>query len=312
MGTPEFACASLAALAASHHKVLAVVTGPDKPAGRGRKLTACEVKIRATGLNLPLFQPENLRDDSFVAQMATLKADVFVVIAFRILPKKLYVLPPYGSINIHGSLLPRYRGAAPINHALLNGETETGLTSFFLTDRVDQGNIIHQVATSIGPDENFTSLYNRLSEMAGPFLLESLDLISQPGFAPKNQDESLASPAPKISPEDGLIDWTKDRRAVHNHIRAYSEKPGAFCFLDDLQIKILATHMTPTSDLPHLDAGELLVTNKKLFVGAGDGPLEITKVLPQGKKALDALSFINGYRIASHRRLLTHGKEVNK
>lgn len=310
MGTPEFACASLAALVNSHHQVLAVVTGPDKPAGRGRKLTACEVKIRASGLRLPVFQPESLRDDAFVAQLAALKADLFIIIAFRILPKKLYTLPRYGSINIHGSLLPKFRGAAPINQALLQGEAETGLTSFFLTDRVDQGNIIHQVSTPIGPDENFTSLYDRLSEMAGPFLLESLEMISRPDFAPKKQDETLASPAPKIKPEDGLIDWSQGRRAVHNHIRAYSEKPGAFCFLDDLQIKILGSHMTETTGLPHLAAGELLVANKKLFVGAGDGPLEITRVLPQGKKALDALSFINGYRIASHRRLSAHGKEV--
>jgi methionyl-tRNA formyltransferase len=310
MGTPGFACNSLETLATSHHELLAVVTVPDKPSGRGRKLSACDVKIKALELQIPVLQPEKLRNQEFLGEITALNADVFVVIAFRILPKKLYSIPPLGSINIHGSLLPKLRGAAPINHALLNGETETGLTSFFLTKQVDGGDIISRVSTAIDPNENFSSLYNRLSEMAGPFLLETLDMIEKPGFSPKKQDVSLATPAPKIKPEDCLIDWAGDDRQVHNHIRAFSEKPGAFCFLDNMKIKILGSLRETQEALPDLEPGEMCVDGKKLYVGTGQNPLQLTTLQPEGKRAMDAASFINGYRIKPHQKLLTDRKEV--
>lgn len=310
MGTPGFACGPLEALAKSPHNLLAVVTVPDQPSGRGQKLTACEVKMKALELQVPVLQPESLKDQAFLDHLAGLKADVFVVVAFKILPKKLYSIPAHGSINIHASLLPKYRGAAPINYALLNGETETGLTSFFLTKRVDGGDIINQVSTSIPENENFSSLYNRLSEMAGPFLLETLDLIVQPGFTPQKQDIALATPAPKISSEDCLIDWHADDRRVHNHIRAFSEKPGAFCYLDDLQVKILGSARGAFEDLPALKPGEMLADKKRLFVGTGTNPLQLTQLQPAGKKAMDALSFLNGYRIHSYQKFSSTRKEV--
>lgn len=311
MGTPEFACAPLAALAASHHKVLAVVTGPDKPVGRGRQLTPTAVKLTAERLGLSIYQPENLKDELFIKEMADLKADLFVVIAFRILPKKLYAVPKLGSINIHASLLPRYRGAAPINHALLNGEKETGLSSFFLIDKVDQGNLIHQTKTDILADENFTSLYRRLSQMAGSFLLETLDLIKTPGFAPKQQDELQATPAPKIRPEDLLINWNRPARQIHNHIRAYSEMPGAFCHLGDMQIKILGARRVGTSTVARLDPGQIVIIGKQILVGTADDPLEIISLQPQGKKVLDSASFINGYRNLIAQGFSARRKEVN-
>lgn len=311
MGTPEFACPALEVLAASDHDLLAVVTGSDKPSGRGRKLKACQAKVSALKLGVPVYQPESLRDESFIEQMAALEADVFIVIAFRILPKKLYNIPAVGSINIHGSLLPKYRGAAPINHALLNGETETGLTSFFLSRKVDQGSIIDRVATPIEPDENFSSLSARLSDMAGPFLLKTLDLIARPGFTPEIQDDRRATPAPKIKPEDALIDWHKPVDQVHNHIRAYSSRPGAFTFLNDLKIEILGSSQNDTADLAAIIPGLLKVQDKKLYVGTGNRPLCLTSLQPEGKRQMDACAFVNGYRIGETHTFNHSRKEVN-
>ena len=310
MGTPGFACGPLEALAKSRHNLLAVVTVPDQPSGRGQKLTACDVKMRALELKVPVLQPESLKAPDFLDRMADLRADLYVVIAFRILPQRLYSLPSRGAINIHASLLPKYRGAAPINHALLNGETETGLTSFFLTRQIDGGDIISQVSTQITENENFSSLYKRLSEMAGPFLLETLDLIVQPGFSARKQDISRATPAPKIRTEDCLIDWSADDRRVHNHIRAFSEKPGAYCYLDDQQIKILGSSRGAFENLPALRPGEMWTDKMRLFVGTGSNPLQLTWLQPAGKKAMEALSFINGYHIQSYQKLSSNRKEV--
>lgn len=297
MGTPEFACIPLTTLAGSHHKILAVVTGPDKPAGRGHKSVPGPVKQTALALGFPIHQPESLRDETFIAAMASLSADLFVVIAFRILPPTLFTLPRRGSINIHASLLPRYRGAAPIHHALLNGETETGLTSFFLAQRVDEGAMIHQTAVPVGPDETFTELSRRLSHLAGPFLLETLDMITRPGFAPRHQDDRQACPAPKIHPDDGLIDWRKPRHEVHNHIRAYAERPGAFGFLGGRKIKILRSEIPSTPAARDLLPGEIEIKDKQIYVGAGDGPIRLVRLQPEGKRPMDGASFINGYRL---------------
>jgi methionyl-tRNA formyltransferase len=312
MGTPGFACGALETLANSSHHVAAVVTVPDKPSGRGRKYTACDVKLKAVALNIPVLQPPKLRNPEFLAEISALNADVFAVIAFRILPRKLYSIPPKGSINIHASLLPKYRGAAPIQHAILNGETETGLTSFFLTDKVDQGDIIDQESFPIGPDENYTSLSGRLADAAGSFLVKTLELIDTPGFSPKIQDQSQATPAPKIGPGDCLIDWQHDARRVHNQIRAFSEHPGAFSYLDCHMIKILATAREFPEGTVSLAPGELLPQKKRLFVGTGTTPLQITRIQPEGKRAMEALSFLNGYRIEPGRTLTSVRKEVIK
>jgi len=310
MGTPGFACGALETLANSSHHVAAVVTVPDKPSGRGRKTTACEVKHKAMTLNIPVLQPKKLRNPEFLAEITEIGADVFAVIAFRILPRTLYSIPPKGSINIHASLLPKYRGAAPIQHALLNGETETGLTSFFLADKVDQGDIIDQETLPIGPDENFSSLSARLADAAGPFLVKTLELIDTPGFSPQIQDQSQATPAPKIGPGDCLIDWHRDARRVHNQIRAFSEHPGAFSYLDGHVMKILGTARELPDDAVSLKPGELLPQKKRLYVGTGTTPLQITKIQPEGKRAMDALSFLNGHRIEPGRILTSVRKEV--
>ncbi|MEZ5360095.1 MAG: methionyl-tRNA formyltransferase [Candidatus Zixiibacteriota bacterium] len=310
MGTPEFACEGLNALAGSSHKVLAVVTVPDKPAGRGRKVMPSAVKNEALRLGVPVYQPEKLRDESFIAQMAALKPDAFVVIAFRILPKSLYTIPRFGSFNIHASLLPKYRGAAPINHAILNGETETGLTSFFLNKQVDGGDIILQKSIAIDINENFSSLYGRLAELSGPFLLETLEKIARPDFTAEKQPAGETSGAPKISTDDCLIDWSKPANTVHNHVRAFSEKPGAFSYLGAMKVKILATRLDGIDDSPALRPGELAADKKQLLAGTDTEPVRITKIQPEGKKAMDAVAFINGYMNSNRTELTAERKEV--
>lgn len=310
MGTPEFACASLQVLADSAHNLLAVVTGCDKPAGRGRQLQPSPVKQLATRLGVPILQPESLKSEAFKQQIQALNPDLIVVVAFRILPRKIFEIPKNGSINIHGSLLPRYRGAAPINHALLNGESKTGLTSFFLNSKVDTGDLIDQVETSIDANENFSSLYDRLAEMSGPFLLRSLDLISQPDFQPSLQDNSQASPAPKIKPIHGLIDWDDSDTIVHNRIRAFSEKPGAFSYLRDKKLKILGSRVGQAADIDKLEPGQIYVTGKNLYVGTGDKPILITRLKPEGKKAYASEAFLNGYRLEAGEKMISERKEV--
>lgn len=312
MGTPEFACASLKVLADSEHNLAAVVTGCDKPSGRGRKLQATPVKKMALELGAPILQPESLRSDDFRHQISELCPDLIVVVAFRILPRKIFEQPKFGSINIHASLLPRYRGAAPINHALLNGETNTGLTSFFLNAKVDTGDLIDQVETEIEPDENYSRLYDRLSEMAGPFLLKSLDLISQSDFKPKVQDSSLASPAPKISSIDGLIDWDQSEDKIHNRIRAFSEKPGAYSFLKDRKIKILGSQIDYGLDLLPLEPGQIYTAGKNLYVGTGGKPILVTRLKPEGKKTLSSEAYLNGHPKVAGNKMISGRKEVKK
>lgn len=311
MGTPEFACEGLKTLVESRHKVLGVVTVPDKPAGRGRKVMPSAVKNEAIRYGLQVYQPKTLRDSSFIAKMAELKPDVFAVIAFRILPKSLYTIPKFGSFNIHASLLPKYRGPAPINHALLHGDTETGLTSFFLNKRVDGGAIIAQKSITIDKNENFSSLYARLANLSGPFLLETLDKIARPDFSADKQPVGESSGAPKISTDDCLIDWAKPATDIHNHIRAFSEKPGAFCFLGSMKVKILATRLDGIEDAPALSPGRLVAHKKQLLAGTGSSPVRITKIQPEGKKAMDAAAFINGYMNSNRTELTAERKEVN-
>lgn len=303
MGTPEFACEGLTALANSRHEVLAIVTVPDKKSGRGQKLSPCEVKIRALDMGLKVFQPENLKSESFIEEMKALDADLFVVIAFRVLPKKLYMVPQFGAINIHASILPKYRGAAPINHAILNGETETGLTSFFLARKIDGGKIIDQEKIHILPDENFSSLYNRLSQISCPFLLRTLDKIEKQDFSPIEQDNSKASPAPKITPEDCLIEWNKKAIDVHNQIRAFSEKPGAFSYFEGKKLKILESRLDIEEEVEKLSPGHIWANKKNLYAGTGNGLLRILRLQPEGKKIVDAPAFINGYMTAEPKQL---------
>lgn len=305
MGTPEFACPPLRLLSKSRHKILAVITGIDKKRGRGRKLTQTPVAELAQELNLEVIKASKLRDESLHEKIKSLSPDLIVVIAFRILPESLINIPKLGAINIHGSLLPRYRGAAPINWALINGDKETGLSSFFLKKKVDTGNIILREKTEINGEDNFTSLYNRLSELSGKFLLDSLDKIEEPGFKPATQDNSLATPAPKISPFDALIDFGFPSVNISNFVRGLSEKPGAYSYFRDKKIKLIQVREIEESDVSllqevmekHERPGSVHIYNKKrLLIRSADNFIEILKIIPEGKKEMDAVSFINGFK----------------
>jgi methionyl-tRNA formyltransferase len=298
MGTPDFARPPLTELAASRHDVLAVVTGQDKRAGRGHRLIATPVKNLAEELGIPVFTPKTLKSTSLYEDLAALKPDLFVVVAFRILPEKLFTLPRLGSVNIHGSLLPRYRGAAPINWALINGDARTGLSSFHLKREVDTGDVILQEEIAIDPDDTFDSLYARMAQLAGPFLIRTLDLIESGKAQPLVQDESLVSQAPKLTPEDGFIDFGFPAAHVRNFVRGMSTRPGAYTTFRGQTIKIHACDVSEVDIPPDTRPGSILPDKKRLLVACAGSVIEIRRIVPQGKREMDGASFKNGYRPA--------------
>ena len=231
MGTPEFAVPSLRALVAGGYNVVGVVTTPDKPAGRGQKLHRSDVKLAALELGLPVLQPEKLKAPEFVAAMQALRPDLGIVIAFRMLPEVIWAMPRLGTFNLHASLLPQYRGAAPINWAVINGETETGVTTFLLNHEIDKGAIIGQVRVPILPEDNVGSLYDKLMHRGTSLVTETVDRIAAGDISPIEQqhvDESALHPAPKIFKEDCLIDWSWDGRRIVNFVRGLSPYPAAW------------------------------------------------------------------------------------
>ncbi|MEW6051496.1 MAG: methionyl-tRNA formyltransferase [Candidatus Zixiibacteriota bacterium] len=297
MGTPEFARGPLDHLAHSRHRILAVVTGPDKPAGRGRHLLTTPVKQHAQKLGLPVLTPASLKSDELYERLAELKADLFVVVAFRILPERLFTLPRLGSMNVHASLLPRYRGAAPINWALINGDTETGLTSFFLRKDVDTGDMILQEKVAINDDDIFDTLYTRLSSLAGPFLVRTLEMIESGNLQPIQQDDRQAGAAPKITPENSFIDFGFPARNVRNFVRGLSTRPGAATSCRGKRLKVLACNVADIATNSDTRPGTVLAERKRLLVQCSHSAVELTRVVPEGKGEMDGVSFINGFRL---------------
>ncbi len=295
MGTPEFACPPLEKLHDSAHEICGVVTGQDKPAGRGKKIISTPVAELAESFNLNILKPKSLKSEELYQQIKELQPDLIVVIAFRILPKKLFSIPKSGSINIHGSLLPKYRGAAPINWALIHGETETGLSAFYLKQKVDTGDIIHQMKIPIEDNDNFDSLYQKMSALAAPFLMETIDKIESDRADSIEQDDSKASQAPKIKPFEALIDFGFPANNVWNFIRGLSSKPGAYTFIQGKKLKILAVQL---SDLQteHSRPGTIIQNKKRLIVQCANSAIELMSVIPEGKKKMDGVSFINGFK----------------
>lgn len=293
MGTPDFSIPSLKILLNSNHKILAVVTQPDKERGRGQKISFTPVKQFAVENKLPVYQPEKLKGNSeFSDQMKSLNPDLFVVVAFRILPKEVFEIPKYGSFNLHGSYLPKYRGAAPIQWALINGETETGLTTFKLAEKVDTGNIYLQQKLEILPEDNFETLHDRLSQLGAELVLDTVNLIERGKYELKQQDDSLASPAPKITKEICLIDWNKSAVEIHNLVRGLSPHPVAYFLHKGKIIKIYKSEVV--KDLA-LRPGEIHQTKTELFVGCGKDALNILEIQQEGKKRLPAEEFLRGF-----------------
>ncbi|MCB0725340.1 MAG: methionyl-tRNA formyltransferase [Ignavibacteriae bacterium] len=301
MGTPEFAVPSLNILLENGYDVPAVVTVPDKKKGRGLKESYSDVKTFALEKGLRVLQPEKLKDEEFVKQLTEIQPDLIVVVAFRILPREVYTIPKLGSFNLHASLLPKYRGAAPINWAIINGEKESGVTTFFLQDKVDTGNIILQKKVRIDEDETAGTLHDKLSFIGEEAVLETVQKIESDSVQVSPQDDTLASPAPKIFKEDCKIDWSLPAEKIYNFIRGLSPYPTAWTTLDGANMKIYLAGMTEMQS--DGEPGSVLIEGKNIFVNTADKKLEITELQLEGKKRIFASDFINGLRTTKELRL---------
>jgi methionyl-tRNA formyltransferase len=291
MGTPDFAIPSLNKLVESRHEITAVVTTSDKERGRGRKVSFTPVKEFALSYNLPVLQPEKLKDEYFISELKNYNADLYVIVAFRILPKEVFTIPPKGSFNLHASMLPKYRGAAPIQWALIKGERETGLTTFALAEKVDTGNIYFQETVEIQDDDNFGTLHDRLSRLGAEVVLKTVDMIESDDFELKEQDNEKASPAPKITKEIQQIDWNKPAIEIHNLIRGLSPYPGAFFYHNKRVIKVFSSEPSQKDLYP----GEIQHTRDELFIGCGEDALRIFELQQEGKKRMSTEEFLRGF-----------------
>ena len=296
-GTPHFAVASLAALVEAGANVIAVVTAPDRPAGRGRQICMTPIKEYAAAKNIPVLQPPKLKDEDFLNTLGALRADLQVVVAFRMLPQAVWSMPPLGTINVHASLLPQYRGAAPINWAIINGEAETGVTTFRLKQAIDTGDLLMQSRVAILPSDNAGALHDKLMEAGANLLIATLDAIAAGGIQPQAQAEVPGlKHAPKIFKEDTRIQWDKPAADIHNFVRGLSPNPGAFTTVKDISLRIFQTHYEPESSLPH--PGTVETDSKKfLRIAAADGWVYANEVQAEGKKRMNIADFLRGFRM---------------
>ncbi len=299
MGTPEFAVTSLKTLLDKGYNVKAVVTTPDKPAGRGKNIQFSDVKKFALEHNLPILQPEKLKSAEFLAQLKEINADLFVVVAFRMLPKEVWAMPKRGTINLHAALLPDYRGAAPINHAIINGETETGITTFYIDEQIDTGKIIMQEKCAIEPEDNIGTLYDKLMFIGAEAVCKTVDIIAEGNVNAIEQDSIRTvglHPAPKITKEFCQINWNAKSVDIHNLIRGLSPYPAAWCYLkDEITAKIFTSSYSVEKH--DLNAGTFVSDNKSfLKVATQDGFISILELQMQGKKRMAIKDFLNGFK----------------
>ena len=306
-GTPEFAASQLEAIIGAGYDVAAVVTMPDKPAGRGRKIQYSEVKKTALEHNLPLLQPEKLKDPDFLEQLASFQANLFIVVAFRMLPAVVWQMPKYGTFNLHASLLPQYRGAAPIQFAIINGETETGLTTFFLNEEIDKGAVIMQEKIAIRNDETAGELHDELMVLGNKVMLETIRKIETGEVNPKAQEELIQGEplklAKKITKEFCNIDWSLSGQSIYNHIRGLSPYPAAHTQLhsengETLELKVYASTFVPCQNMYCI--GSVITDNKSfLKIAVRDGHILLTEVQQAGKKRMPIAEFLRGTQFTS-------------
>ena len=304
MGTPRFATVSLNRLFQVNADVVAVVTVPDKPAGRGLHLHASPVKDLALQNGLPVLQPEDLKNPGFISVLKSFRPDLIAVVAFRILPEEVFTLSPLGTINLHASLLPKYRGAAPINWAIINGETETGLTTFFIRKAVDTGNIIDTMKVEIGPQMTAGELHDILAEKGADLLLKTIKSIEQGRAKTYIQNEALASKAPRISKEDCLINFNQPVQMVHNLIRGLSPHPSASTMWREKLIRLFSTRIYELQKKVK-PPGEIidLPDKEKLIIQCNPGWLEVREVQLEGKRQMMVEEFLNGHKMKLGERL---------
>lgn len=300
MGTPEFAATSLHEINTnSDHEVVGVVTVPDKPSGRGQKMNISDVKKYALEHDLHLLQPEKLRDEDFIENLKSLNADVFVVVAFRMLPQVVWSIPAKGTFNLHGSLLPQYRGAAPINWAVMNGDKETGVTTFLIDEKIDTGNILISDKVTIGEDDNVGKIHDELMQIGAKLVVKTLDGLENDSLKPHPQDETLElKHAPKIFKEDCKIDWNNSIDTIHNKIRGLSPYPCAWTtYGNDETYKTLKIYAGVKTDLVlEADNFQLVLQKNNLYVKLPSGSYEILELQPEGKRKMLAKDFINGHQ----------------
>lgn len=305
MGTPAFAVAGLEAIVAAGHEIVAVVTAPDKPAGRGLKPNESDVKKAARSLGLPLLQPDKLKDESFREKLTEMNPDIIVVIAFRMLPDSIWKIPSRGTFNLHASLLPAYRGAAPIHHAVINGESRTGLTTFLIDEKIDTGNILLQEEILVGPQDTTGEVHDRMLKPGAYLVIRTIEGLMNGSIQPVSQNEVMRSQgiqpsdAPKLYRETGKIDWFTSAWELHNKIRGLSPYPGAWTPVYDsrrvqTEWKIVRSETTETA---LLKPGEITSTDGKcLMAGTSNGDLRILELQPSGKKRMHADEFLRGFK----------------
>jgi methionyl-tRNA formyltransferase len=307
MGTPNFAVATLKTLVENHYNVVGVITAPDKPAGRGQKLSVSDVKQYAVSHNLTVLQPTNLKSEAFLEELKSLNANLQIVVAFRMLPEAVWRMPAYGTFNLHASLLPNYRGAAPINWAIINGETKTGVSTFFIDDKIDTGDMILQEEITIDPQENAGSLHDKLMEMGSQLVLKTVSLIEngQPKTISQKDDATIKT-AYKLDKDNCKIDWNQSLNAIYNHIRGLSPYPGAWCKLingsDTLDVKIYKVEKE-TAD-HNKSIGSITWTKNELKVAVSNGYILIKEIKLPGKRTMDIKSLLNGYKFEMDAKML--------
>lgn len=303
LGTPDFAVESLRRIHKGGYNIVGVITMPDKPAGRGHKLLHSPVKQYAVANNLPLFQPINLKDPQFVEELRSLGANLFIVIAFRMLPEVVWSMPELGTFNLHASLLPKYRGAAPINWAVMNGDTETGVTTFFLKHEIDTGDIIRQEKIDILPSDNVGDVHDKLMMLGADLTIETIDHIIAGDLKPIPQDKLLQgeepTPAPKIFKDTCLIDWNKPAITVHNHVRGLSPYPAAWIEMpieerESITMKVFETSVVEW--VGELTPGKLTIDRGHIYVDCADNRIEILSLQVAGKKRMPAADFLRGLK----------------
>lgn len=310
MGTPEFAVTILEGLLEQQYNIVGVITAPDRPAGRGQKLRKSAVKECAEKHNLTVLQPTNLKSSDFQASLEALKPNLHIVVAFRMLPKTVWALPEYGTFNLHASLLPQYRGAAPINWAIINGETETGVTTFFIDEKIDTGAVIFQKTLAIEPTENAGSLHDRLMHAGSELVIKTVAAIAEGNVSTHIQEQSEElKTAYKLHNDNTKIDWTASRLAIFNHIRGLSPYPGSWCTLingdKEERVKIYGAGIPDESidEIQKGEVGSIYIDQGHLYILTLDGYLEVLEIQLPGKRKMEMSALLNGYKFAENAKM---------
>ena len=299
MGTPEFAVECLDILVKSNHNIIAVITSEDKQAGRGQKIKISEIKKYSIKNKLKILQPRNLKDYDFLNEIKLLKPDIFIVVAFRMLPKILWKIPQKGTINLHASLLPNLRGAAPIHWAIINGLKETGVSTFYIDENIDCGQVIEQKKVSILENENTGELYNRLKKIGALTILSTLEKIDTKGFKSIKQIESKENlKAPKLNRENTKIDWCKNSNEIHNFIRGLNPYPSAWTSINENKkiLKIYKSRKYSSSLKAKYKPGTIIMNKNTLLISTGSGLIEVLELKMEGKKMMNNIEFNNGFK----------------